>query len=509
MKQFNTEHINSIRSDLRTWFGNDWAKSFDKSKDKVRWFRDNQDALLTNDQFVRKYDIDALQGVDSKAMESIYNRYPDYSKLTENQIKRFEATSNQSREELQKYYKFREDQRKEVKKFNDERYKELETARQESERAKGGYYNSPIANEYARKMKIKGASDEDVLRQEIAGKTAALADFLPLPASLLGPAIRIWQKDNAGEPIFNTGTATDIAGAIIPDLVEKPAKLAWQYLKRGKFGKLLDNKTFKQIENRINAADDVAAKQAANDINLTTNTNLDNLDYNQLVDLYKEVKTPEIKQAISDYWVARTSKDESRNLGEIATEIANTSEALAPVERKKALIEADIAKAIADNEAKKKTLTGGERKFDYAKEFYKPTLEVKSGHLPKDEPLMVNGDFNTYYKDVPLKDVSDYLDKQIEPSKVNDLLYNMLRMGGYKAAHSTLGGHKWDEIDYKPNYSEDKAINDIISMYSDDWKYGKPANYDEPLIKAAYDKWLKEQYRKGHYDVLYRMGEIE
>ena len=122
---------------------------------------------------------------------------------------------------------------------------------------------------------------------------------------------------------------------------------------------------------------------------------------------------------------------------------------------------------------------------------------------------MVNGDLNTYYKDVPLKDVGEYLDKQVEPSKVNDLLYNMLRMGGYKAAHSTLGGHKWNEIDYKPNYSEDKALNEIINMYSDEWKYGKPANYNEPLIKAAYDKWLKDQYRKGNYDVLYRMGEIE
>jgi hypothetical protein len=82
-------------------------------------------------------------------------------------------------------------------------------------------------------------------------------------------------------------------------------------------------------------------------------------------------------------------------------------------------------------------------------------------------------------------------------------------LGGRKASRATIGGHKWNEIDYKPNYSEDKAISDIINMYSDDWKYGKPANYNEPLIKAAYDKWLKDQYRKGNYDVLYRMGEIK
>lgn len=509
MKQFNTEHINSIRNDLRTWFGNEWADSFDKSKDKARWFRDNQEALLTNDQFVRKYDIDALQGVSSKPMESIYNRYPDYSKLTENQIKRFESASNQSREELKKYYKFREDQKNEVKKFNDERYKELETARQESERAKGGYYNSPIANEYARKMNIKGASDEDVLRQEMVGKSAAFADFLPLPASLLGPVLRIWQKDKAGEPILTKGTATDIAGAVIPDLVEKPAKLAWQYLKNGKFGKILESKTGKQIENRINAADDVAAKQAAKDIELTTNTNLDDLDTKQLIDLYREVKNPEIKKSIEDYWVARNAKEESSNLRETAYEIANKSETMVPAERKKALLEADIAMALADKELEKKGLVDTERKFDYAKEFYKPTLEVKSGYLQKEQPLMVNGNLNTYYKDVPLKYINDYIDKQVEPNKFNDLLYNMLRMGGYKAAHSTLGGHKWNEINYKPNYSEDKALNEIISMYSNEWKYGRPANYDEPLIKAAYDKWLKDQYRKGNYDVLYRMGEIE
>lgn len=513
MKQFNTEHINSIRSDLRTWFGNDWAKSFDESKDKARWFRDNQDALLTNDQFIRKYDIDALQGVDSKAMESIYNRYPDYSKLTENQIKRFEATSNQSREELQKYYKFREDQRKEVKKFNDERYKELETARQESERAKDkSYFTGPFANEYARKAYIQGNKDL-AGKQEFLGKTAAVSDFMPFPVSLMGPAIRTSQKHGAGEDVWNLGTAADFAGAVIPDIVEKPAKLAWQFLKQQRgLGKALESPWARQIEARIKKADNKAAEEAAHDIKLTEGLDVDNLTDEQLLNLYNEVKTPEIKKSVEDYWNAKRSMDVARETEGTAAQIADAAEVLSGAERKRALQAADIAaaKAAMERETAEQALTTAERKANYNAMMNKPTLEVRSGNLPKDNPILgVGGDFNTYYKDVPLKDIIDYNESQIEPSKLNDALYQLLMLGGRKASRATIGGHKWNEIDYKPNYSEDKAISDIINMYSDDWKYGRPANYDEPLIKAAYDKWLKDQYRKGNYDVLYRLGEIK
>lgn len=511
MKQFNTEHINSIRNDLRTWLGNEWANSFDKSKDKARWFRDNQDALLTNDQFVKKYDIDALQGVDSKAMESIYNRYPDYSKLTENQIKRFESSSNQSREELKKYYKFREDQKTAVKKFNDERYKEIEAARKESERAKDkSYYTSPFANEYARKAYIQGNKDL-AGKQEFLGKTAAVSDFMPFPVSLMGPAIRVSQKYKSGEDIMTPGTALDFAGAVIPDMVEKPAKLAWQFLKGSKAGKLLESKTLKQIENRIKAADDKAAQEAANDIKLTEGLDVDRLTDEGIENIYNQLKTPEIKKSVEDYWKAKRSMDVARETEGTAAQIADVAEGLSGVERERALQYADIAAAQAamEREAADQALTTAERKANYKAAISKPTLEVRSGNLPKEQPLMVNGDFNTYYKDVPLKDIIDYRESQVIPNFKDEALYQLLRLGGRKAARATLGDHKWNEIDYKPNYNEDKAINEIINMYSDDWKYGKPSNYNDPLIKAAYDKWLDDQYRKGNYDVLYRMGEIK
>ena len=60
MKVFSDKQINSIKRDLQTWIGDEAAKSFDASKDKAKWFQVDQDALLTNDQFVKKYDIDAL-----------------------------------------------------------------------------------------------------------------------------------------------------------------------------------------------------------------------------------------------------------------------------------------------------------------------------------------------------------------------------------------------------------------------------------------------------------------
>lgn len=495
MANLTDKKFNKINNFLNTYIDPQAAKLFKaahKEGKDIEWLKDNWELLEEYEPWTRTYNsIEDLTVSPEKQKEQVYNANPDFSKISKARLKTILDDGDFTEDELKNYYNFRKAQTEAVNKFNQERYNEIANARKEAERAKDkSYYTSPIANEYARKAYIQGNKDL-AAKQEFLGKTAAASDFAPLPASLLGPAIRSYQKYKSGEDVVTSGTALDFAGSFIPDLVEKPAKLAWQYLKGTKAGKLLETKTGKQIENRIKAADNKAAQEAANDIKLTECLDVDKLTDEQIQDLYNKIKTPEIKKSVEDYWKAKRSVDEARQIGEMPN---------------------GIAEAIAERElpAAEQALITAERKADYVSNLNKPTLEVRSGNLPKDQPLMVNGDFNTYYKNVPLKDIIEYSESQVVPNFKDDALYQLLMLGGRKAARSTLGGHKWNEIDYKPNYNEDKAINEVINLYRNDWlRNGKPANYDDPLIKAAYDKWITEQLRKGSYNDLQRMGVVK
>lgn len=514
MASLSDKKFNAINNFLNTYIDPEASKYFREARKKgsdIEWLKEHWDLLEQKELWNRSFkSLDDLTLPPFKQMDNVYNSYPDYDKIPKAKLRVILDEGDFTEEQLKHHYDARKKSKEQIDKINEERWKAIDKQRNEGERAKeyDEPWYSPLGNEYARKMRIKGASDGEVLAQEIMGKAAAASDFLPLPASLLGPTIRLWQKDKAGEDAFNYNTLLDYGGAVIPDAVEKPAKLIWQYLKRGRIGKLLETKTGKQIENRINAADDKAAKQAAKDIELTTNVDLSTMSNSQLVDLYNNVKTPEIKKAIEEYWQARGAKEEARNLDELAYEIADKSETMPKELRDKALKEADLAEAMAKHEAEQRPLTTPERKFEYAKEFKKPELQVKSGYLPKDQPLMTNGDLNTYYKDVPLDVISEYMDKQVVPSKKNDALYNILMLGGRKFARSTIGQRSWDEINYDPKYDEDKAIKDIISMYSDEWLNNRYPHMDDPLVKTAYDKWINDLRTSGNnLDKLYRIGE--
>ena len=512
MSSLSDKKFNAINNFLNKYIDKDASKYFREARKNgtdLEWLKEHWDLLEEEELWNRSFkSLDDLTLPPFKQMDNVYNSYPDYDKIPKAKLRVILDEGDFTEEQLKHHYDARKKSKEQIDKINEERWKAIDKQRNEGELAKDkSYFTGPFANEYARKAYIQGNNDL-AGKQEFLGKTAAVSDFMPFPVSLMGPAIRVSQKYNSGEDIMTPGTALDFAGAVIPDAVEKPTKLVWQYLKRGRLGKLLETKTGKQLENRINAADDKAAKQAAKDIESTTNVDLSTMSNSQLIDLYNNVKTPEIKKAIEEYWQARGAKEEARNLDELAYEIADKSETMPKELRDRALKEADLAEAMAKHEAEQRPLTTPERKFEYAKEFKKPELQVKSGHLPKDQPLMTNGDLNTYYKDVPLDVISEYMDKQVVPSMKNDALYNILMLGGRKFARSTIGQHKWDEINYDPKYDEDKAIKDIISMYSDEWLNNRYPHMDDPLVKTAYDKWINDLRTSGNnLDKLYRIGE--
>lgn len=468
MKVFSDKQINSIKRDLQTWIGDEAAKSFDDSKDKAKWFQVNQDALLTNDQFVKKYDIDALISVDTKPMESLYNRYPNFDKLTENQIKRFTNSTDISKDELKKYYDFANNTKEINAKYNEERYKELDKNRQEAERAKdGSYYSSPLANEYARKAYIQGDT-ANAKWHDRAGKIAGLSDWAPFPVSLLGPMIRQYQRYDAGveKPSYipSTETLLDYGSAIIPDLAERPIKLGLNYAK-GALEKVLnksgDTKLFKQLENIADAKDaERTAKEALRDKALIGNlADMDKYSTEELLKFANSTNNTTIKNEIYKFIDARHSGQS------LPTSIDLQMKEL-------------------------------------------PAIELKANKPVV--PVFKNGAVDPRYKEVNASQLADYQALQDRGGIIANILETGLNVGSRKFARSGIRGDvapsTW--YNYKPDYNEDKAINEIIRLYSNDWKYGKPSNYNEPLIKAAYDKWLDDQYMKGNYEVLYRMGEI-
>ena len=496
MKVFSDKQINSIKRDLQLWIGDEAAKSFDASKDKAKWFQVNQDALLTNDQFIKKYDIDALISVDTKPMESLYNSYPNFDKLTENQIKRFTNSTDISKDELKKYYDFANNTKERNTKYNEERYKELDKNRQEAERAKeydDSFYNKYLSNEYAREAYIKGNPQMSAYHETV-GKVAGASDFAPFPLSLLGPGLRTVQKVYSDKDVITPGTFADFGGGLLGFVGKIPGiKQAIQGT-TGKIANLLTrskNPRAQEIANVINkkaiAEEEAMARQEL--ANLKQVGDLDKLTQDELYKLYNSTGDPVLKANIEKVHKARQELEYAREIqghpnvagkDEVANQAADN------------VLLKDAALEQANNNATKNMAD------------YEAFLQAKSGDIN----FSPYGDIPSFFKDVPMEVIAEQYARKQKPSFLSKALGEVILGIGRKTTGQTVAHRNWNEIDYKPDYNEDKAINEIIRLYSDDWKYGRPSNYNEPLIKAAYDRWLKDQYMKGNYDVLYRMGEI-
>ena len=463
MKVFSDKQINSIKRDLQIWLGDEAAKSFDASKDKAKWFLVNQDALLTNDQFVKKYDIDALISVDSKPMESLYNRYPNFDKLTDNQIKRFTNSTDISKEDLNRYYDMREEQTKAVQKYNEDRWAEIDKARNEAQRAEDkSYYSSPLANEYARKAYIQGDLDK-AKWHEAAGKIAGAADFAPFPVSLIGPMIRQYQRYDIGEEkpsyIPSSETLMDYGSAVIPDIAERPAKLGLRYAKGALervFNKAGDTKLFKQLENIANAKDaELVTKAAERDKALIGELgDMNKYSTEELLKFANSTDNPNIKSEIYKFIDARHSGQPLPNSMDLQM-----------------------------------------------KEL--PAVELKANQPAV--PVFNNGAVDIRYQPVNASVIADYQALQDKGGRIANMLETGLNIGARKFARSGIRGDivpsTWYE--YKPDYNEDKVVDELKRTYGPTFSINERPNTNDPLINKAYDEWYKEN--KYNWDILNKL----
>lgn len=478
-KPLTEKKYNEIHNFIRKNIGDKPAAKFAKAYQEGRatdWLKNAWPKLEEYEAWTLKYsNVNDLTKSKEDQLKDIYNKNPNFSAISDARMKTILAGNDVTKQEIKDYYDFRAEQKKLVDKINKERYAKVNEEYTQANRAKDdSYFNTPLANEYAREHYLKGHPIQAKIN-EVAGKAAVASDFLPLPLSLGGPLIRTAQKWAADKDVGTPGTAADFAGAIIPDIAEKPAKMGWQYLKQGKFGKFFDSKRMKQIENRIKAADNQVVENAAKDLQLMKDIDLTKMSDDEIYKLYNSVNTPEIKKSIEDYWKANAKVRDAVEMGQIPDN---------PVAA--AIAERELAKA--EEEA-----FNASRQADYVSKVKEPELQLKARQLPKEQPLFNDGRFNPYYRNAPLNTISDYVESQIEPSKVNDALYQLLRLGGTKAARSGIGGRwgQWDAFNTEPKDNRESNVNDVIRMFSDSWDLiNKPEGYDtEPIIREAYDKW--------------------
>jgi len=462
-KQLSQTTINKIYNYLLNEYGVDTATNFDEAEDKAAFLVRNRETLETDPKWNRNFKIEDLLKSNKSAMESIYNTYSNIDDITPERMTQLTNAYDISKEDLKKYYNMREEQTKAVQKYNEDRWAEIDKARNEAQRADAkSYYNTPIANEYARKAYIQGDID-NAKWHEAAGKIAGAADFAPFPLSLAGPMIRQYQRYDIGEEkpsyIPSTETLLDYGSAVIPDIAERPAKLGLRYAKGALeriFNKAGDTKLFKQLENIASAKDDkLVTKAAARDKAIIEELgDMNKYTTEELLKFANSTDNPTIKNEIYKFIDARHSGQP------LPTSIDLQMKEL-------------------------------------------PSIELKANQ--PEVPVFNNGSVDLRYQPVNASQLAEYQALQDKGGIIANLLETGLNLSTRKFARSGIRGDvvpsTWYE--YKPDYNEDKVIDELKRTYGPTFSINERPNTNDPLINKAYDEWYKDnQY---NWDILNKL----
>ena len=473
--------ISMIRNELQNKVGSGAANGFAKAENKLDWLERHWKDLEEYEGWNDKFDsVDDLTLSPEKEMEKIYNKNQNFDSISEEKMKSILKNSDFTKEDLKKYYQFRDDQKRAVEEFNRQRYEDAKKNYGQATRANDdSYFNSKVANELARKAYIEGDPTK-AKYQEVAGKLAGAADFAPLPFSILGPGIRVGQKIYAGETPEVLSTGLDFLGAILPDYVEKPAKLGYQIIKSklGNSGRVIEKTKFMQdLEKQVNMDEIEAARKAADaEIEMLKKVNPDKLTESQLLDLYNKTNNPAIKAKIDAIHKARGQKSQAVQLSEHPAVQANRSAKKEALEKK-----AEAENAVEEaNKAYNETVRAEE-----------PAMQLRSGK-PTVPPYSEAGDINPFFGNVNLEDLSKYQTMISPASNKAKLAAIGLSLGGRKAERSLF--HQDQKYDFMPKDTREADIKWLINTYGKTWSPLVPpdeAAYD-PLTAEAYERWLKD-----------------
>lgn len=485
---------NEVYNFLNQYVQKEAANAFKKAHSEgreIEWLNKNWNRLEEYTPWTNSYSsIEDLTASPEKQLEQIYNKNPDYDKISPARMKNILDNNDVTKEGLKAYYAYRKagankeanDKATKVKDLSNE-YAQIDRSKDDS------YYNSPLANEYAREAYIKG-NPQMAAYHEVVGKAAGLSDFAPLPLSLLGPGLRTVQKYYAGKDVLTPGTFADFGGAIIPDVAEKPARFIYNSAKGAVeryIPKLGDSKIMKAIEARVNKEDAKKAQDIAKSDLDIMNTDLSKLSDKELLDLYDKASNPKLKSQIEEYFKAKGGVNNAQMIKE-SPRVQSSNE----------------AKDLADKNLKEanESLDKANQDFIKVSAQEQPTTELKAG-IGNQEPF-IDDKLNPYYKDTPLSTLSEYEASKVTPDWKASTIYNVMRIGGRKAARSMIGGRmaQWNAFDTEPKDRTEQMIKDIKNLYSDQWSpMEPPADYHtNPLIRAAYDEWYKDVPNRQFYE---------
>lgn len=485
---------NEVYNFLNQYVDKNAANAFKKAHSEgreIEWLNKNWNRLEEYTSWTNSYSsIEDLTASPEKQLEQIYNKNPDYDKISPARMKNILDNNDVTKEQLKSYYDYRKAQSDEISKVKEDKFKDATTEYEQIERSKDdSYFNSPLANEYARESYIKGNMPM-AYYNEILGKVGGISDFAPLPWAAWGPAFRTTQKYYAGKDILTPSTFADFGGAIIPDLIEKPARLAFNTVKGGLeriIPKVGDTKIMKAIEARVNKLDSKKSSDIAKSDLEIMNTDLTKLSDKELLNLYNKANNPKLKAQIEEYFKAKGKVNEAQIIKE--SPMINSSKEAKDLANKKF------------DEANE-SLNKANQDFIKVSSQEQPTTELIAGNNKK-EPFADNN-LTPYYKDTPLSTLSEYEASKVTPNKTATVLTYAGIPIGIKSARSMLGGRlgQWDTFDPEPKDNSKQLIKDTINMYSDQWNpLEPPADYHtNSLIRAAYDEWYKDVANRPFYE---------
>lgn len=283
------------------------------------------------------------------------------------------------------------------KKYNEERAKKQQLADEYKRSKESSYFNTFLANEYAKQQAIKGNTAK-ALANEVAAKLGFISDFTPPPFSYAGPAIRYVQRglnEDKWDPT-DVEVLADVGTSVFGP-AKGAAKTGYQAAKQAAgpaLGKVFDTKLGKWFERGVNAVDARTAQTAIEAERKAISNKVDdfiNAFHNEKIDdeaitnFATEIadKYPELAQKLIDRTNALAKSRRTVQEAELAAKTksrdAAKREAEAVIAERKSA-EADQALEEALDETQKKAqyeyLYGGKPLFDDEKRLVRENADL-------------------------------------------------------------------------------------------------------------------------------------
>lgn len=355
--------------------------------------------------------------------------------------------------------------------------------------ADDSYYNTMLANEYARKQHIKG-NDELAALNEAAAKAAFATDFAPFPVSLIGPTIRYAQRaGNEDKWLPNAMLVADFGTSVLGP-AKGAVKAGFEGVKNVAgplVGRLFDSKLGKTIEKGLEAIDakDVAKLAAVR--NKAVMNKVDDFASKFGRGQYTEAQALDFAKSIDDDYPELANKLRDY-VNTLATQ-RNAADKLAAAKQYKSK-PADVAKREADDILSSK-------KLPEAKE--QAGIELKAAQDDAAQAVY----HNDVYLDAegklvfPVKDLKTQYDV-FKAGKEGTALAKVAKAASKPAVKFGIVNSYQDNTDYTQYEKEnDQALNFIIDKYKRQWDAGfVPRGDKREIIMQAFAKYLKDREGK-------------